>query len=162
MFSIQKESFKIAILVGASLLLFLLDLGGRDIWDIDEGMHAAIAQTMINSGDWITPVFNAEPFFDKPPLFNWLTALSFLIFGMTEFAARLPAALAGFGSVMLTYSLAKKIYSPEVGLLSGIILATSLEFMLLSRVVQYDIPFAFFIIDLLRNSTDFKYLIPPK
>lgn len=119
-------------------------LGVRDIWDIDEGMHAAIAQTMVLSGDWVTPVFNGEAFFDKPALFNWLNAISFLIFGFTEFAARLPAALSGLGCVILTWQLGRKVYGEWTGFLSGVILATSLEFMILSRVVQYDIPFTFF------------------
>ena len=79
--------------------LFFSFLGLRDIWDIDEGMHAAIAQTMLLSGDWVTPVFNGEPFFDKPALFNWLNAISFSLFGFTELAARLPAALSGLGCV---------------------------------------------------------------
>lgn len=124
--------------------MFFGFLGVRDIWDIDEGMHAAIAQTMVLSGDWVTPMFNGEAFFDKPPLFNWLTAISFLIFGFTEFAARLPAALSGLGCVLLTWQLGKKIYGDLAGFLSGLVLVTSLGFIIMSRVVQYDIPFTFF------------------
>ena len=139
-----KDSHHIALLSGICALLFFVDLGGRDIWDIDEGMHAAMAQTMVHSGDWITPMFNGEAFFDKPALFNWLTALSFLVFGFTEFAARLPAALSGLGCVLLTYVTARHIYGPRAALLAGIVMATSLEIILLSRVVQYDIPFTFF------------------
>ena len=126
-------------------MLFFAFLGVRDIWDIDEGMHAAIAQTMLLSGDWVTPVFNGEAFFDKPVLFNWLNAISFWLFGFTEFAARLPAALAGLGSVLLAWQLGRQLYGERAGFLAGLILATSLEFMILSRVVQYDIPFTFFV-----------------
>jgi 4-amino-4-deoxy-L-arabinose transferase-like glycosyltransferase len=126
-------------------MLFFAFLGVRDIWDIDEGMHAAIAQTMLLSGDWVTPVFNGEAFFDKPVLFNWLNAISFRLFGFTEFAARLPAALAGLGSVLLAWQLGRKLYGERAGFLAGLILATSLEFTILSRVVQYDIPFTFFV-----------------
>jgi 4-amino-4-deoxy-L-arabinose transferase-like glycosyltransferase len=139
-----NDSQHIRLLIAICLLLFFVDLGGRDIWDIDEGMHAAMAQTMILSGDWITPVFNGEAFFDKPPLFNWLTALSFLIFGVNEFAARLPAALAGLGTVLLTYTMARRAYGARTAIFAGIVMATSLEIILLSRVVQYDIPFTFF------------------
>ncbi len=57
-------------LIAISVLLFVVDLGGRDLWDIDEGIHAAIAQTMLLSGDWVIPIFNDEAFLDKPPLFN--------------------------------------------------------------------------------------------
>ena len=124
--------------------LYLFDLGGRDLWDIDEGMHAVIAQNMLVTGDWVTPVFNGEAFLDKPPLFNWLTALSFLVFGATEFAARLPAALAGLGTVLVTYGLARRLYGKATGLVAGIVLATSLEMIIVSRIVQYDVPFILF------------------
>jgi len=124
--------------------LYFFDLGGRDLWDIDEGMHAVIAKNMLLTGDWVTPIFNGEAFLDKPPLFNWLTALSFLVFGTTEFAARLPAALAGLGTVLVTYGLARRLYGKATGFIAGIVLATSLEMIIVSRIVQYDAPFIFF------------------
>jgi len=126
------------------LLLFMAGLGARDIWDIDEGMHAAIAQTMVNSGDWVTPRFNSEPFFDKPVLFNWLNAAAFVLLGASGFAARLTAAAAGLGAVFLTYLFGRRIYAAKTGLLAAVILATSLEVIALSRVVQYDMLFTFF------------------
>jgi 4-amino-4-deoxy-L-arabinose transferase-like glycosyltransferase len=135
----------VLFLVALCLLLFFADLGGRDLWDIDEGMHADIARAMLLSGDWITPRFNGDPFFDKPPLFNWLTAASFAILGLSEFAARLPAALSSLLCVLLTYAMGRALFTPRTGLLAGIVLATSLEFMLLARAVQYDSPFTLFI-----------------
>ncbi len=134
----------LATLIGISMLLFFVDLGGRDIWDIDEGMHAAIAVNMLQSGDWVTPIFNGEAFLDKPPLFNWLTAVAFKLFGVNGFAARLPAALAALGSVLLCYGIGRALYSRRAGLLAGVVLATSLEFTMIARVVQYDVPFTLF------------------
>ncbi|MCK5669494.1 MAG: glycosyltransferase family 39 protein, partial [Gammaproteobacteria bacterium] len=141
----SSPTLRLGSLVAICGMLFFAFLGVRDIWDIDEGMHAAIAQTMLLSGDWVTPIFNGEAFFDKPVLFNWLNAISFKLFGFTEFAARLPAALAGLGSVILAWQLGRQLYGERAGFLAGLILATSLEFMILSRVVQYDIPFTFFV-----------------
>ncbi len=132
------------ILVGLCLLLFFLFLGNRPLWDVDEGMHAATSKDMILSGDWITPQYNGENFYDKPVLFNWLAALSFLVFGFTEFAARLPAALLGTGCVIVTFCLGKRMVNPLVGFLGGVILATSVEFIILSRVVVHDIALTFF------------------
>ena len=141
----SSPALKLVTLITLCGLLFFAFLGIRDLWDIDEGMHAAIAQTMLLSGDWVTPIFNGEAFFDKPVLFNWLNAISFKAFGFTEFAARLPAALTGLGCVILVWQLGRQLYGEWVGFLAGLILATSLEFMILSRVVQYDIPFTFFV-----------------
>ncbi|MGB5706308.1 MAG: glycosyltransferase family 39 protein [Arenicellales bacterium] len=142
--SAREEYFHIGLLFALCVVVFFVGLGIQDIWDIDEGMHAAMAQNMVISGDWVTPVFNGVAFFDKPALFNWSNAIAFVLFGVTESAARMPSAIAGFGCVVLTYLFGRKIFDAKTGLLAGVILATSFEMMVLSRVVQYDIPFTFF------------------
>lgn len=141
----QREMVYLAILVLLCLVLFFLFLGNRPLWDVDEGMHAATSKDMILSGDWITPQLNGENFYDKPVLFNWLVAISFLVFGFTEFAARLPAAVLGTGSVLVTYFLGRRLFSPTVGFLGGVILATGVEFIILSRVVVHDIALTLFV-----------------
>ena len=143
---IQKNEISlILVLISLCLILFFFRLGARPLWDIDEGMHAATSKEMILSGDWITPKFNGTPFYDKPIFHNWLVAIAFLVFGFTEFAARLPAAVLGSGCVMVTYLLGKKTFHPTVGFLGAAILATALEFIVLSRSVVHDISLVFFI-----------------
>ncbi len=141
---VKKRGYYVYLFTSVCLCLFLADLGGRDLWDIDEGMNAAIARTMLSTGEWITPTFNGQAFLDKPPLFNWMTAASFSVFGLSEFAARLPSALCGLGTVLLTFLIGRKVYSATSAALASIILATSLYFLALARVVQYDVPFTFF------------------
>jgi len=140
----RRNTIYIALLAGLGLCLFVTDLGHRDLWDIDEGMHAAIAQTMLLTGDWVTPAFNGEPFLDKPPLSNWMTAVSFRLLGLTEFAARLPVALCALACLLVTYLAGRKVYSEITGFLAACVLATSLYFLALSRYVQYDVPFTLF------------------
>jgi len=134
----------IIALIFLGAVLFFSGLGERDLWDIDEGMHAVIAQNMLLDSDWITPRFNDQAFLDKPPLFNWLTAISFVVLGFTALAARVPAALSGLLTVLLVYGIGRRLYSTRTGLLAGIVAATSLEFVVLARSVQYDMPFALF------------------
>jgi 4-amino-4-deoxy-L-arabinose transferase-like glycosyltransferase len=140
-----NETRLVVILGLLCIILFLVGLGSRPLWNIDEGMHAATAKEMVLTGDWITPTFNGEKFEDKPAFFNWLTALSFILLGFTEFAARLPAAVMGIGSVALTYLLGRRLGGPILGFLGGTILATSPMFVTLSRVVVHDIVLVFFI-----------------
>jgi 4-amino-4-deoxy-L-arabinose transferase-like glycosyltransferase len=111
--------------------------------DIDEAMHASTSKDMVLSGDWITPQYNGENFYDKPPLYNWLAAIALKLFGFTEFAARLPAALLGFGGVMITYWLARSMFGSVAAFLSALVLATSAEYMVLARAVVHDISLAF-------------------
>ncbi|MCP4627270.1 MAG: glycosyltransferase family 39 protein [bacterium] len=141
----QKETVFIFTLVAVCLILFFFNLGNRALWDIDEGKHAATSKDMVLSGDWVTPKYNGEKFYDKPPLHNWFVAISFLIFGFNEFAARLPAALLGMGCVFITYLLGRRIFGPTAAFLSSLVLASSVEFFVLSRTVVHDISLAFFI-----------------
>ncbi|HSB06605.1 MAG TPA: glycosyltransferase family 39 protein [Thermodesulfobacteriota bacterium] len=141
----KREIFFIFILLFLCYLLFFFHLDARPLWDGDEGMHAATSKDMVLSGDWITPTFNGEKFYDKPVLYNWFVSLSFLVFGFTEFAARLPSAILGTGCVLVVYVLGRTLFGPMVGLLGGVILATSGEQLILSRAVVHDIALAFFI-----------------
>jgi len=108
-------------------------------------MHAVTSKEMVLSGDWITTTFNGENFYDKPILYNWIAAIAFLIFGFTEFAARLPAAILGFGCVVVTYLLGRRMFGFTTGFLGGIILTTSGMFLALSRSVVHDISLVFFV-----------------
>jgi 4-amino-4-deoxy-L-arabinose transferase-like glycosyltransferase len=139
----RPDRLRIVILLLLCLSLFFLGLGSYALWDIDEGMHASTSRVMVQSGDWIAPQFNGKPFNDKPPLFNWLVALSFLLFGFTEFAARLPAALLGSGVVLTTYALGRRLVGTSGAFLGAIVTACSLMFVALSRTVVHDILLVF-------------------
>jgi len=140
----KQDVFSIGVLSALCLVLFFSLLGDAPLWDIDEGMHAATSKDMVLSGDWITPKMNGENFYDKTAFFNWLVALSFSAFGFTELAARLPAALLGLATVLATYMLGRRLFGARTGLLGGVVLATSPEFIVLSRAVVHDISLAFF------------------
>ena len=141
----KTEKAFVLVLLVVCLTLFFFRLGSIPLFDRDEGLHAVTSKEMVLSGDWITTKFNGENFYDKPIFFNWLVALSFEGLGFTELAARLPAALLGLGCVILTYLLGRKMYNPLTGFLGGMILATSPEFIILSRAVVHDISLVFFI-----------------
>ena len=142
---LREERFLVLLLIAVCLLLFFARLGDIPLYDNDEGIHAVTSKDMVLSGDWVTTTFNGEPFYDKPVLYNWFAAFSFLILGFTEFAARLPAALLGLGSVLVTYALGRRLGGPMLGFLGGMILATSPEFITLSRAVVHDISLVFFV-----------------
>ena len=127
------------LLVGLCLFLFFFYLGSRDLWDVDEGMHSVSAKHVVESGDWVTPTYNGKAFLDKPMLFTWLGAISFLLFGFTEFAARLPAAVVGLTGVLVTFLLGRRMFDARTGFLGGAVLATTILYLALSRTVVHDI-----------------------
>jgi hypothetical protein len=109
-------------------LLFLPALGSPSLWDIDEGHNAETAREMLEAENWTVPVFNGELRVDKPILLYWLQLAAYRTFGVGEFAARLPSALAAMLTVLLTYELGRRLFDPRTGLLGGIVLASSLLF----------------------------------
>lgn len=80
--------------LGATLSLLLWQ-GSPALFDWDELIYASLAREMVIRGDWLRLTLNGDPFWEKPPLFFWLQAISFQIFGIHEGAARLPNALVG-------------------------------------------------------------------
>ncbi len=108
--------------------LCLPNLGGPSLWDIDEGNNAEAAREMLDADNWRLPTFNYQPRVDKPALLYWLQIFAYLRFGVNEFAARLPSALAAMATVLLTYELGRRMFGAAAGLLSGIVLATTIMF----------------------------------
>lgn len=80
-------------------LAFLWNLGGIGLVDETEPLFAEAARQMTVTGDWITPYFNGQTRFDKPPLVYWLMAISYKLIGVNEWAVRFPSAL---GAIALT------------------------------------------------------------
>ncbi len=123
-------------------LTFLVGLGAPAITDADEAFYAEAAREMVESGDWLTPHYDYEPRFQKPVLYYWVTAATFLVTGPTEFASRLWAALSGVGLVFVTAGLARKWYDDDTALLSGAVVATSFGYVALGRMALPDLPLA--------------------
>lgn len=132
------------LLLAICLFLFLFYLGSRDLWDVDEGMHSVSAKHVVESGDWVTPIYNGRAFLDKPMLFTWLVAISFSLLGFTELAARLPAAIVGLLGVWVTFQLGRTMFNARTAFLGGTVLATSILYLVLSRTVVHDIALGLF------------------
>jgi 4-amino-4-deoxy-L-arabinose transferase-like glycosyltransferase len=108
-------------------VLFYWNLGTSPISVWDESLYANIAQDMISYDRWIIPYSsypagggNYSPFFEKFPLLMWIQAISFIIFGQSEFAARFPSATFGILSAVAIYCFGKELYTVRVGFISAI------------------------------------------
>jgi 4-amino-4-deoxy-L-arabinose transferase-like glycosyltransferase len=117
-----------AVLLAAGAALFLVNLGGPSLWDVDEGRNATAAYEMLESGDYVTPTFNAALRSHKPALLYWLQVAAYRAFGVNEFAARLPSALAALLALLLTYELGRRMFDAPTGLLAALILASTALF----------------------------------
>ena len=86
-----------------SCFAFLGHLGSTGLVDETEPLFAEAARQMTVTGDWITPYYNGEPRFDKPPLIYWLMAIGYQVIGVNEWAVRLPSALAAIALVIFGF-----------------------------------------------------------
>ena len=118
--------------------VFLPRLGVCPLWDDDEAFFAAAAQEMYSRGDLVTPTFNGELFSHKPPMMFWGMMLGFDVFGVNEFAARLPSVLWGLAAVLGVGLLSKRILCEDAGVWAACILASSLMFVVVARAATPD------------------------
>ena len=136
------------IALGALLMLcavaLFVKLGAPALFDPDEGRNAEKAREILLLHDWITPHENFPVVLDKPIFYYWLVAASYQAFGVSEWSARLPSALAGLGCVALVFFFALRFFGFWEGLWSSLVLVTSLEFYLLARIVIFDMTLTFF------------------
>jgi 4-amino-4-deoxy-L-arabinose transferase-like glycosyltransferase len=123
-----------------ALVLLLAPLAANaPLFDPDEGLHAAIAQEMASSGDWVTPTFLGQPFLDKPILFFWAEAASLRLFGDREMAIRLPPLLFGVLGMIGVAALGRARFGDPAGLIGGIVYGTMLLPLGVSQVAVHDI-----------------------
>jgi 4-amino-4-deoxy-L-arabinose transferase-like glycosyltransferase len=124
----QDRAGHYLLLITVCAALYLPNLGGPSLWDIDEGNNSACSDEMLQSGDWVVPHFNGLLRVDKPVLLYWLQLAGYTTFGVNEFSARLPSALAALATVLLTYELGRRLFDPPTGLLGGLVLASATLF----------------------------------
>ena len=134
------------VLIFIAVLTFLLGLGRQALTDSDEAFYAEAAREMVETGDWLTPHFNYTDRWQKPVLYYWLTAATYLVTGPTEFGARLWSALSGLGLVLITFWAAGRItHRADAAWLAGAITATCYGYFAMARAALPDLPLTFFI-----------------
>lgn len=134
------------LLIVISLLLFIPHLGHTPLRSWDEAWYAEIARNILKSSDWFLMKWNGLPYYDHPPFGFWLMTISFKIFGVSEFSARLPSAFCGIFSILLIYLIGKQLFNKYAGFGAGLVLATTPWFWLRAREGNLDIILVFTIL----------------
>jgi 4-amino-4-deoxy-L-arabinose transferase-like glycosyltransferase len=118
-------------------------LGYPGLLDPDSAHYAQITREMLSAREWIVPLIDGMPFIDKPVLFHWLQALSFVALGVTEFAARVPSALAALALAWLTYWTGREFLGDRsTGERAAVMFMTMPATFALGRIGLYDMTFA--------------------
>ncbi len=157
-----KKNAAIIFLVIVFTFIFFYKLDYNTLQSWDEAWYAEIARQIYKTGDILNMVWNGKPYFDHPPMGFWLMATSYKLFGVSEFATRFPSAVLGLLSIVFVYLTAVKLSKNKIiGLAAGLILGTSVWFVLRVRSGNLESPFVFFYILTvylsLKSSQNFKW-----
>jgi 4-amino-4-deoxy-L-arabinose transferase-like glycosyltransferase len=139
---------RVAVWTAWALVIYVVmfwRLGFPSFWDPDEAVYAVVTRRMLRTGDWLAPIYNGQPFFDKPILFYWLQLLAFRVFGATEFAARLVPAVSAIGVIAVTGWAGRVFFNRQVGYLAALMVAVLPATFALSAYAILDMTFTLFL-----------------
>jgi 4-amino-4-deoxy-L-arabinose transferase-like glycosyltransferase len=122
---LNRNALITILILIAGCILFIPFLGAVHLFDWDEINFAECAREMITTGNYSQVQINYQPFWEKPPLFIWMQAISMNMFGVNEFAARFPNAICGIISLVVIYNIGKKVYDEKFGLIWVLVYAGS-------------------------------------
>lgn len=128
------------------VLAALVDLRAFGLTDLDEGFYASVAWEMRQSGDWRTPTFLGEPWFEKPPLLYWLMLGSMRLFGENEFALRLPSALCYALTLLLLAWWGNRRLGAGAGSWAALLFAVAPLSLILARLAITDMALTLFLL----------------
>jgi len=127
-------------------LLFFSNLATFPFFNKGEPREGLVVQHIVNQGNWLFPLKMGSEIPSKPPLFHWLGAFISIVWGdVTEATVRFPSALLATLGILAVYFLGRKLFGPEIGLLGGVILATSMEYQHLAISARVDMTLTLFV-----------------
>ena len=134
-----KRRYELALVTIAVLIFLVCIISPPALMDDVDAVHGQISRNMIQSGDWVIPQLNGVPYVEKAPLLYWLIAVFYLVFGVHDWVARIPIALA---AVLLCWTTARYgawAFGRRAGFYAGLALATCLGLFLFTRILIPDV-----------------------
>ena len=135
---------KVLLAVGGLLMLYFGGLGAIPYFEPDEGRYTEISREMLALKDFVLPHLNGVLYFEKPPLYYWLNALSIAVFGVSEFSSRFWSAALGLLGLIPTFALGAKTGSRLTARWAATILGTSPLYLALAHLTIIDMTLTFF------------------
>ncbi|TND08406.1 MAG: PMT family glycosyltransferase, 4-amino-4-deoxy-L-arabinose transferase [Bacteroidetes bacterium] len=121
----------------ALVAVFICGLG-VDVMDVDASQYASMSRLMHETGNYLQVQDRDHDYLDKPPLLFWLSSFSFSIFGISNWAYKLPSFLFGLLGIYSTYGLGKLLYNRQTGVLAALILASSTAMFIIHNDIRTD------------------------
>ncbi|MCL2659991.1 MAG: glycosyltransferase family 39 protein [Acidobacteriaceae bacterium] len=129
--------FVVVLLFAAAVYLGCI-ISPPSLMDDVDAVQAKIAHNMLSSGDWVTARLDGVPFLEKPPLFYWTIAVSYMIFGVHDWAARIPVALSAIFLCLATAGFGLWAFGRRAALYAGLCMSTCIGLFLFTRILIPD------------------------
>ena len=137
----MPQRWSVTLFCGSVIYLaFFYQLGNLAFIGADEPRYARIGEEMNLRGAYVTPTLDYQPWLEKPPLLFWLEAVSFKLFGVQEWSARLPTAVLALMTVLVLGAFVDRWGNRRSAILSLLALCTSGLFFLYARTANTDMP----------------------
>ena len=141
----QSDLLTLFALLFFVTFLYFSNVDNLALLDPDEPRYASSASDMVKSGNWIVPYFNGQPRLNKPPFFYWITGLSFTVFNISEFSARLPSLVFGIGGIVVAFLWTRLMWDRWRAFCVGFFLAVCPLYLCISRLCITDMTMSFFL-----------------
>jgi len=138
----NRLAYAVVVLAAAAIYLGCIISPPSLMDDVDASI-AQISRNMLTSGDWVTPRLNGVVFFEKPPFYYWPMAISYKVFGVHDWAARIPVAMAAIGVAWLTAAFGMWAFGKRAGQYAGLCVGTCIGLFLFTRVQIPDVMLTF-------------------
>ncbi|MBI4751584.1 MAG: glycosyltransferase family 39 protein [Acidobacteria bacterium] len=136
----RTPPLNVCFLIALTGLTFFFHLGSVGLLGPDEPRYAQVAREMMDRGDWVTPTLLGHTWFEKPALVYWLMGLSYRLFGVSEWAVRLPSACLALAGVLWIYWLGTRVHSQRCGFWAAAALASTCFYFGFARGGTFDLP----------------------
>lgn len=130
--------YELIVIIVAAITFVGCSVSPPSLMDDVDSVQASIARTMLHTGDWVAPRLDGVKYFEKPPLKYWLIAISFKLFGVHDYVARLPEAILDVLLCWLTFRFGVWAFDNRAGLYAGLVISTCLGLFLFTRVLISD------------------------
>ncbi len=110
----------------------------NDVMEVDASQYAAMSREMLQSGNYLQLYDRGQNYLDKPPLLFWVSALSYKLFGISNFAYKLPSVLFSLLGILATFCLGKRLYGVKAGFYAALILASCQAWFMMNQDIRTD------------------------